>query len=415
MSSLLRALSGAPASLPAPAHDLHALLPDPRPARGLLRADVCVVGGGLLGLAAAAALARADRRVILLEAVRVGAGASGRSGGQVLAGFACPDERLAGVLGDGAAAEAWWLGRRAQRAALARAEALGVPVVRGGLVLARASREMRVLRARRDAWRRFGDRSGRLLGPDDASALSAGGPALGAMLDQEAVSLDPLALVRAMARAAVRLGVDLRERSPVLGVAPGAAWGRGFRVEAPEIVAGLGVWGPAHGAGADRAAAATVIGLFEAPAGTAPPAVSGYGLSWTLDYWRPAGEGRFVLGGGAFPVLPPGPARRAFLAARLRRLFPALASARCVGDWGGWCEATPALLPSAGMRSGADGRLWWAGGFCGHGLALALWSGEAAAAGLLGRPGAFEALAGLRQGVGAGGRLAAARLRLASA
>ena len=46
MSSFLRALSGAPASLPAPAHDLHALLPDPHPARGPLHADVCVAGGG---------------------------------------------------------------------------------------------------------------------------------------------------------------------------------------------------------------------------------------------------------------------------------------------------------------------------------------------------------------------------------
>lgn len=122
-----------------------------------------------------------------------------------------------------------------------------------------------------------------------------------------------------------------------------------------------------------------------------------------------------MLGEGALPVLPPGPARRAFLAARLRRLFPALAGAYCVGDWGGRCEATPALLASAGGREGTEGRLWWAGGFCGHGMALALWSGEAAAGALLGRSGAFEALADLRRGAGAGGRLAAACLRLASA
>lgn len=86
---LLRAFSDAPASLPVPAHDLHALPPDSRPARGLLHADVCVADGGLLGFAA---------------------GASERDGGQVLAGFVCPDERLAGVLGDSAVAEAWWLG-----------------------------------------------------------------------------------------------------------------------------------------------------------------------------------------------------------------------------------------------------------------------------------------------------------------
>lgn len=181
------------------------------------------------------------------------------------------------------------------------------------------------------------------------------------------------------------------------------------------MVCALGVWGPSLGVGADRATAATVLGLFEVPEGVPPPALSGYEISWAMDYWRPAGPGRFVLGGGGLPVMPPGLVRRAFLAARLRRLFPALAGARSRSDWGGWCETTPALMPSAGMRLDAQGHLWWAGGFCGHGMSLALWSGEAVAGALLDCSGPFEALADLRRGAGAGSRLAAARLRLASA
>lgn len=51
-------------------------------------ADVCVVGGGLAGLSTAWELVSRGRSVVLIEAVRVGWGASGRNGGFVLQGWA---------------------------------------------------------------------------------------------------------------------------------------------------------------------------------------------------------------------------------------------------------------------------------------------------------------------------------------
>ena len=54
------------------------------PLQGSTRADVCVVGGGIAGCSAALALAERGYRVVLLEAQRLGWGASGRSGGQVI-------------------------------------------------------------------------------------------------------------------------------------------------------------------------------------------------------------------------------------------------------------------------------------------------------------------------------------------
>lgn len=61
--------------------------PDPYPAaEGEIHADVCVVGGGFSGLSAALHLARQGLQVVLLEANRLGSGASGRNGGQVGAG-----------------------------------------------------------------------------------------------------------------------------------------------------------------------------------------------------------------------------------------------------------------------------------------------------------------------------------------
>ena len=59
-----------------------------RPAlAGDLRADVAILGAGYTGLWAALRFARAGRRVVVLDAHRVGFGASGRNGGQVHSGF----------------------------------------------------------------------------------------------------------------------------------------------------------------------------------------------------------------------------------------------------------------------------------------------------------------------------------------
>src|ERR1700722_11543079 len=83
---------------------LPALLP---PLRGLNSADVCVVGGGIAGCSAGLALAERGYRVILLEAQRLGWGASGRAGGQVIFGVAAEQEALESLLGSADARAIW--------------------------------------------------------------------------------------------------------------------------------------------------------------------------------------------------------------------------------------------------------------------------------------------------------------------
>jgi gamma-glutamylputrescine oxidase len=77
------------------------------------QADVCVVGAGFFGLYCALELARAGRSVIVLEASRVGWGASGRNGGQMIIGFPCGMQRLKGVMGGERAKEMFAESRRA--------------------------------------------------------------------------------------------------------------------------------------------------------------------------------------------------------------------------------------------------------------------------------------------------------------
>ena len=73
------------------------------PLRDEITADVCVVGGGIAGCSTALDLAARGYRVVLLEGRRIAWGASGRSGGQAIFGFAAGQDRLVAQVGREAA------------------------------------------------------------------------------------------------------------------------------------------------------------------------------------------------------------------------------------------------------------------------------------------------------------------------
>ncbi len=71
-----------------------------RPAlEGDVQTDICVVGGGLAGLSTALGLAERQKKTVLLEANRIGWGASGRNGGFVAKGYAQGYRQLVKAVG----------------------------------------------------------------------------------------------------------------------------------------------------------------------------------------------------------------------------------------------------------------------------------------------------------------------------
>ncbi|MEM8752403.1 MAG: FAD-binding oxidoreductase, partial [Pseudomonadota bacterium] len=86
---------------------------DHPPLRGDARADVCVVGGGYTGLSAALHLATRGYDVVLLDAHRVGWGASGRNGGQVGAGQRLSPDETDALVGRAGSDALWRLAEEA--------------------------------------------------------------------------------------------------------------------------------------------------------------------------------------------------------------------------------------------------------------------------------------------------------------
>jgi gamma-glutamylputrescine oxidase len=74
---------------------------------GDISVDVCVVGGGFAGLSSALELAYRGYKVAVLEANHIGFGASGRNGGQLIAGLACEQSVIENAVGLDDAKKVW--------------------------------------------------------------------------------------------------------------------------------------------------------------------------------------------------------------------------------------------------------------------------------------------------------------------
>ena len=85
------------------------------PLRGETRADVCIIGGGYTGLSAALHLAELGLDVALLEAHRVGFGASGRNGGQLGSGQRMDQDGLERLMGRDMAHQLWEMAEDAKK------------------------------------------------------------------------------------------------------------------------------------------------------------------------------------------------------------------------------------------------------------------------------------------------------------
>ncbi|MBT8411914.1 MAG: FAD-binding oxidoreductase, partial [Octadecabacter sp.] len=213
-----------------------------RPAlAGDLRADVAILGAGYTGLWAALRLARAGRRVVVLDAHRVGFGASGRNGGQVHSGFNASMRNLEQTLGPTRAHAMWDLSERAKAEVQAfcatdAPEAAFRPGVADGVYSAKGYAELQAEVAHlRDTY----GATAECLDESTFRDLVKSPLYRGGVLDRSAGHLDPMAYATALARAAEAAGADIFELSEVTDIIDGptpALVTAGGRVTADHLV-----------------------------------------------------------------------------------------------------------------------------------------------------------------------------------
>ena len=181
-------------------------------------ADVCVVGGGFSGLNTALELAERGMSVVLLEAHKIGWGASGRNGGQLIRGIGHGLEQFEGIIGKDGVRQMKLMGLEAVEIVRQRVERFNIAcdLTWGYCDLANKPRDLEGFAEEAEELRGLGYRhETRLLQANEVRSVVGSDRYVGGFVDMGSGHLHPLNLALGEAAAAAQLGVRLFEHSAV--------------------------------------------------------------------------------------------------------------------------------------------------------------------------------------------------------
>lgn len=391
---------------PASYYATTAALLAPFPAlRGEVRADVCVVGGGYTGLSAALHLAERGFRVVLVEAHRLGFGASGRNGGQVGSGQRLDQVALEKMVGRDDAHRLWDMAEDAKDLvrSLIADHAMPCTFHDGVAHACWSDAEVRDSHA-------YGEKLRRDYGYDKLQSLDqAGIRALigspvykGGEIDWGAGHVHPLNYAIGLAKAAVAAGAVIHEATHVHhiehGAKPVVRTDHGRVVADHVILACNGYLGDLEPKVAAKVMPINNFIIATEPLGdraagilSQPVAVAD--TRFVVNYWRLSEDNRLLFGGGEsysyrFPDLIK-TVRKPML-----EVYPQLADVRIDYAWGGTLAITMNRMPCF-IRPHPN--VLSASGFSGHGVALATMAGRVMAEAVAGQATRFDLMANLPQ------------------
>ena len=350
--------------------------------------DLLIIGGGIVGAAAAREAARAGLRLCVIEAGVVGGGATAAGMGHLV------------VMDDSEAQFA--LTHRSLRLWQELAQELpieGEYTACGTLWVAADEEEMVEVRRKRDFYHRRGVATEVL----DANQLPGAEPKLragmagGLLVPEDGVVYSPV-VARYLLDQAIVSGAQLREGVAVCEMrADGVTLANGDRIAASFVVNATGSWSPeltpgipvqkrkGHLVITDRYPGFLNHQLIELGYLKSAHGISEDSVAFNV---QPRRTGQVLIGSSRqFGVDDPVVEQRmlGWMLERAIGYMPELAGLSAIRTWTGFRAATPDSLPLIGPVDGACGRIWLATGHEGLGITTALGTAELLVDQLVGR------------------------------
>lgn len=366
--------------------------------------DVCVVGGGYAGLSAALELRLRGYSVVLLEAQRIGWGASGRNGGQVIVGFGEDgEEAIESQFSRDDARRAWDVSVEGLRLLRERIERFQIDCdYRSGyLNVAVRPSKVHALQKYAEHLHKFYDYPMQWIGSHEIGDWVRSERFCAGAYDANSGHLHPLKYCLGLAEAARQSGVSVHENSPVYviqrGNKPIVRTGQG-EVHCDFVVLAGNVYLGEYGDDIAPELMSRIMPVGTYMIATEPmakdradslmphrPAVSDN--NFILDYFRLSADHRLLFGAGDSysGATPPN------LVARIRRrmldAFPQLEDLEITHAWGGFVDMTMNMAPHFGRLSS---NIYYLQGFSGHGLAFSGMAGRLTAEVIAGQAERFD-------------------------
>jgi gamma-glutamylputrescine oxidase len=377
---------------------------DARPAlAGTHTTDVCIIGAGFTGISAALELAERGIPSIVLEAVRVGFGASGRNGGQIVNGYSRDLDVISKRYGEGPgrAIGAMALeGGNIIRERIAKYK-IDCDLVNGGLFTAFTPKQMKGLEHHRAVWAQFGHTGMDMVDRAGLAKHVVTDCYVGGLIDHLGGHIHPLNLVQGEAAAAESLGVKIFENSPVISVDTGAS--PIVKTAAGEVrcktvlVCGNAYIGDLLPEIGGKIMPVSTQVLATEPLGPdaaklLPSNVCVEDANYVLDYYRRTADHRILYGGGIVYGGQDPASIRAKILPNMLKTFPSLKDARIDYAWSGNFALTLTRFPQMGRLTPS---VLFSHGCSGHGVTTTHLLGRLLGEAVAGKPERFNTIAAL--------------------
>ncbi len=378
-----------------------------------IECDVCVVGAGFSGLSSALHLAEKGFKVVVLEGSKVGFGATGRNGGQIVNSYS----RDVDVIESRYPPE--------QAKALCNMIFEGGDIIRslvdkyqidcdlkhGGLFTALNNKQLKGLAEHKAGWERYGNDQLTMLSQDDLEQQVGTRAYVGGLLDMRGGHIHPLKLALGEAAAFVSLGGQIFEQSAVTeiqkGTNPVAHTANGSVKAKYLVLAGNAYLGGLAPNISNKAIPCGTQVITTEPlsaqqlAEILPSDYCVEDCNYLLDYFRLTADKRLLFGGGVVYGARDPDNVEALIRPKMEKVFPQLKGIGIDYAWTGNFLLTYSRMPQFGSF---DDNIYYLQGYSGHGVTCTHLAGKLLAEALTGHAERFDAFASLKHPTFPGGR-----------